>query len=480
MKTRQHFYDLPIPQFRLLKGDCLETLKGLDDNSIDSVVCDPPYELNFMGKAWDNSGIAFSTQVWSECYRVLKPGGHLIAFGGTRTIHRITCAIEDSGFDIRDQICWMQFQGFPKSLNISAQIDKQDANDERRSRFLRFTHWMRSTGLTSKQIDEITNTNMGGHYTTLASQPAIPTQDHWDKLEPHINIEIPDWVIEYVTQRTVESENFKSREVIGQYETQIACGLAGLTASDDPGGNITKPATPEAQKWEGWGTALKPSYEPAILARKPISEPNIAQNVLKWGTGGINVDGCRFAYGDDCWVGPDDKLEQKIVPESSSRGNSVGGFQDGTLRNEYIYDPKNGRWPANIYQCPKPPRSQKEAGLDHLESIAGHQAVGREPDTAALNSPRTGAGRTSNEIKNIHPTVKPIKLMRWLVRLVTPPGGTVLDPFLGSGTTAAASILEGFDVVGCELTDKYWPIIEGRTTHALEQWKQENSQVSLF
>lgn len=372
MQTRQHFYDLPIPQFTLLKGDCLETLRGLDDNSIDSVVCDPPYEINFMNKGWDNSGIAFSTQVWSECFRVLKPGGHLIAFGGTRTIHRITCAIEDSGFDIRDQICWMQFQGFPKSLNISKQLDRM-AGAEREV--------IGQDGRTAQSENTITNFGMG----------------------------FGDW-------------------------------------------EITKPATPEAQKWEGWGTALKPSYEPAILARKPISEANIAQNVLKWGTGGINVDACRFAYGDDCWVGPDD--------------NNIGHT--------------SGRWPANIYQCPKPARSQKEAGLDHLESTPGHEAVGREPDTAALNSPRTGAGRTASEIKNIHPTVKPIKLMRWLVRLITPPGGTVLDPFLGSGTTAASAIQEGFDVVGCELTEKYWPIIEGRTDHALKQWKQDHSQVSLF
>ena len=379
MQTRQHFYDLPIPQFRLLKGDCLETLKGLDDNSIDSVVCDPPYEINFMGKGWDNSGIAFSTQVWSECFRVLKPGGHLIAFGGTRTIHRITCAIEDSGFNIRDQICWMQFQGFPKSLDISKQIDK-----------------------------------MAG----------------------------------------VE------REVVGKSNNGIAGGTGQHNGQNDSYGysgeySITKPATPEAQKWDGWGTALKPSYEPAILARKPISEPNIAQNVLKWGTGGINVDGCRFAYGDDCWVGPDDQNDNHIGHTS-------------------------GRWPANIYQCPKPPRSQKEAGLEHLESEISPAIEHHGPDTLTLNYAGSGAGRTASEIKNIHPTVKPIKLMRWLVRLVTPPGGTVLDPFLGSGTTAAASILEGFDVVGCELTDVYWPIIEGRTTHALEQWKQENSQVSLF
>lgn len=404
MTTRKHFYDLPIPRFQLLKGDCLETLKQVPDNSIDSVVCDPPYEINFMNKGWDNSGIAFSTQVWLECYRVLKPGGHLIAFGGTRTIHRITCAIEDSGFDIRDQICWMQFQGFPKSLNISKQLDRM-AGAQR----------------------EVIGSETKARSSTGAS--ALPTLGG--------DTEYKTW-------------------------------------------NITKPATPEAPKWEGWGTALKPSYEPAILARKPISEPNIAQNVLKWGTGGINVDACRFANGDDCWVGPQtDESHQWDLKKNGIR-DAFAEQPDNTLRVDLTSYKPTGRWPANIYQCPKPPRSQKEAGLEHLMSTPGHQAVGRKPDTAGLNNPRAGAGRTADDIKNIHPTVKPIKLMKWLVRLVTPPGGTVLDPFLGSGTTAAAAIQEGFDVVGCELTEKYWPIIDARTEHAIKQWKQTHSQVTLF
>lgn len=405
----------------------------MPDNSIDSVVCDPPYHLQsivkrfssptaaesqygtdgayrrmskgFMGQSWDGGQIAFETAVWLECYRVLKPGGHLIAFGGTRTIHRITCAIEDSGFDIRDQICWMQFQGFPKSLNISKQIDRM----------------------------------AGAERKVVGTNPNV----------------------------------YRKRGSGGFQDT-------GYVGGKVTGGNsdITKPATPEAQKWDGWGTALKPSYEPAILARKPISEANIAQNVLKWGTGGINVDACRFAYGDDCWVGPnycDDNAQQKS--QTAPQGHTVSLNKAGHTQPTFN---KLGRWPANIYQCPKPPRSQKEAGLEHLESTPGHQAVGREPDTAGLNNPRAGAGRTADEIKNIHPTVKPIKLMRWLVRLVTPPGGTVLDPFLGSGTTAAAAIQEGFDVVGCELTEKYWPIIEGRTEHAIKQWKQAHCQVALF
>ena len=426
---REYFYDLPIPRFTLLKGDCLETLLSLPDNSIDSVVCDPPYHLQsivkrfsspdaaeskfgtdgayrrmskgFMGQTWDGGQIAFDTAVWKQCYRVLKPGGHLIAFGGTRTIHRITCAIEDSGFDIRDQISWIQFMGFPKSLNISKQIDKM-AGVER----------------------EVIGTN------------------------PNVKTGSAGW------QNT------------------------GYVGGKVTGGNaeITKPATPEAQKWDGWGTALKPSYEPAVLARKPISEANIAQNVIKWGTGAINIDACRFAYGDPCWVGPQELSGLKpYTRQVDQRESQVAKYKYVSFTDHPL-----GRWPANIYQCPKPPRSQKESGLEHLESIPGHEAVGRKPDTPGLNNPRAGAGATSTEIKNIHPTVKPIKLMKWLIQLITPPGGTVLDPFLGSGTTACAAIELGFDVVGCELTQKYWPIISGRTDNALNNWKRSNQQLSLF
>ena len=381
--------DKPIPTFNLLKGDCLERLKELPSNSIDSVVCDPPYEINFMSKGWDNSGIAFNVNVWQECLRVLKPGGHLIAFGGARTMHRITCAIEDAGFEIRDQICWAYYQGFPKSLDISKQIDK-----------------------------------MAG----------------------------------------------AERQIVSASENGIAGGTkqhngASKAYGYDSNFTITKPATPEAQKWDGWGTALKPSYEPAILARKPISEDNIAKNVLKFGTGAMNIDKSRFAYGDDCYLAGVER-----PPNGVSENNNW--MPESDKPHVYISSDK-GRWPANVYQCPKPPRSQKEAGLTHLKSVPGHAAVGREPDTAGLNNPRAGAGRTAEEVKNNHPTVKPIKLMRWLTGLVTPPNGTVLDPFLGSGTTAAASILEGFNVVGCEITEDYWAIIEGRVEHALKQWKIE-------
>ena len=303
--------------FRLLKGNCLDMLKELPDNSIDSIVTDPPYELGFMGKSWDATGIAYSVELWSECLRVLKHGGHLVAFSGSRTVFPMGVAIAEAGFEVRDMISWIYTSGFPKSLDIYKQTDK--------------------------------------------------------------------------------------------YEHK------------------------------GWGTALKPAQEPAVLARKPIDSDcsSIAENVLKWGTGAINIDAGRFAYGDNCNFGNTDELDHEI-----------------------------GRWPANVYQCKKPQRSEKEQGLDHLTGKTGAEATQRKEGSDGLNSPRAGAGRTAEHVKNFHPTVKPIKLMRWLCRLLTPQGGTVLDPFLGSGTTAVSAILEGFNAVGCEMTQDYYPIIQGRVNWA--------------
>ena len=368
---RRSYGDMPIPEFRLLKGDCLETLKQLEDNSIDAVLCDPPYHLTsttgndkgFMGKSWDGGDIAFRTDVWRECYRVLKPGGHLVAFGGTRTIHRITCAIEDSGFEIRDQLNWLYFSGFPKSLNIS------------------------------------------------------------------------------------------------------------------------KATSIDAKEWKGWGTALKPAAEPACLARKPLEKGlTVAENVVKWGTGGLNIDKSRFRYGDPCWVGPNEDCSHFW---DDTHQDNFQYYKESTLDRKKpsslkSYKPTGGRWPANIYNCKKPSRAEKEAGLEHLPSITGAEAVGRKEGSAGVNNPRAGAGRTAAEIKNTHPTVKPIGLFSWLANLICRPGGTILDPFVGSGTTAVAGILEGFDVIGCELTPEYWPIIEGRVTWAEKEWKNKHRQYKLF
>jgi DNA modification methylase len=424
--ARKMYGDQVVPQFTLLKGDCLETLKTLEDNSIDSVLCDPPYHLQsivdrygdtdsappkfgtdgafqrssrgFMGKTWDGGDIAFRTDVWKECLRVLKPGGHLVAFGGTRTMHRITCAIEDSGFQVRDQLHWIYFSGFPKNHNISKAIDKA-AGAERKV-------------LGARKRAGSSNTNS-----------------------------------------------------LGVFKNSL---------------EVTKPATPEAEQWSNWGTALKPACEPACLARKPLEKGlTIAENVLKWGTGGINIEESRFAYGDPCWVGP-----QEIGDPNRYKNTSGGSFNGSLSDDKRSFDPvvghPLGRWPANIYQCPKPSRAEKEAGLDHLVKKTGFDLNGRKPENVGHLNAAAGTGRTSTAIANTHPTIKPTKLFEWIAQLITPPGGVILDPFLGSGTTAVSGLTLGFDVVGCELTEEYWPIIEGRVNHALKQWYNANAQYKLF
>jgi len=375
----------------LLHGDCLDRLRELPDCSIDACVTDPPYGLSFMGKAWDYD--VPGAEVWREVLRVLKPGGHLLAFAGTRTQHRMAVQIEDAGFEIRDMIAWVYGSGFPKSLDVSKAIDKCNGDP---NRLHKFTAWMRTTGLTARQLDEITGTNMGGHYLTAASQPAIPTAALWKLIRPHCG-DVPAWVDELVQR--IEAE----REVLGQK-------TAGIANPDDHdrhtiGGStsvvvdITAPATPEAQQWAGWGTALKPALEPITVARKPLVG-TVAANVLEHGTGAINVDGCRV----------------------------------GT---------SSGRWPANLIHD----------GSDEPRELLGDAA--RFFYCAKASKADRGEG-------NMHPTVKPTELMRYLCRLVTPPGGVVLDPFMGSGSTGKAAALEGFRFIGIERDPNYLAIAQQR------------------
>ena len=361
-------------------GDCIEVMRGLPDNSVDAICSDPPYGLGFMGKQWDCAvpGEDFAR----EALRVLKPGGHLIAFAATRTVHRLAVAIEDAGFEIRDQIAWLQWQGFPKSLDVSKAIDQHHGAERA--------------------------------------------------------------VVGKRKQRANKSGSAPMNASVGTYES------------------ITAPATADAKKWEGWGTALKPSQEPAILARKPL-EGTVAENVLRWGVGGLNIDGCRYAYGDPAWPGPNDK--------HAGYANGCGGaeFSVGVEKHSNqefrsaAWDmPDLGRWPANIYQCPKASRSEREAGCEDLPGKTGAAAVERKAGTAGVDNPRAGAGRTADQVKNHHPTVKPTALMRWLVRLVTPPGAVVLEPFCGRGTTLLAAELEGVTCWAIEREPGYCDIIRAR------------------
>jgi len=444
-------------------GDCLAVLKTMPDASVDSIVTDPPYGLSFMGKKWDYD--VPSVEIWAECLRVLKPGGHLLAFAGTRTQHRMAVRIEDAGFEIRDMIAWVYGSGFPKSLDVSKAIDKVNGET---GRLHKFTAWMRTTGLTARQINEMTGTNMGGHYLTSASQPAIPTVALWDVIRPLCG-DVPAWVDELVDR--IEAE----REVIGK-ETK-ARSTSGKSALPTVGGetvyrswDITAPATESARKWAGWGTALKPALEPITVARKPLIG-TVAENVLAHGTGALNVDGCRVPHDREVNLQSIQNCQTQQLGHTVTLNNP--GFSTATYKPE-------GRWPANLIHD----GSEEVAGLfpqttsgkmkpthtNAARSVYGQNAADGyttmetygDSGSAARFFYCAKASKRDRGDDNNHPTVKPTDLMRYLCRLVTPPGGIVLDPFMGSGSTGKAAKLEGFNFIGIELDADYLKIASAR------------------
>jgi DNA modification methylase len=471
-------------------GNNLDILPTLADNSVDSIVTDPPYELGFMGKKWDSSGIAYSVELWRECLRVLKPGGHLLSFGGTRTWHRVAVGIEDAGFEVRDSIAWMYGSGFPKSLDVSKAIDK--GTGENKARQLKFVEWMRSTGITAKQINEATDTQMASHYIGL-SQPAIATADLFDKLRPYLP-EVPEEIERLVAERTgIEWTAYKNREVIGKKDWSNSANhfVPGENHCDRVNLDITAPSTPEAKQWEGWGTALKPAFEPIVVARKPLIG-TVAENVLTHGTGALNIDGSRIGT-------------EIIISRGGRSGAVTGDERTGAALGMYgAHPPLNtehqGRWPANVildeysaelldeqsdasrfFYVAKASKRDRNEGLEELQTRVNGKMMRRANNTS--DEPSDGFERfTTQPAQNFHPTVKPTQLMRYLVKLVTPPGGTVLDPFTGSGSTGKAAILEGFRFIGCELTEDYIPIIEGRLKHAeqMASKAKEKEDEALF
>ena len=449
-------------------GDCLDRLKELPDNSVDSIVTDPPYGISFMAKKWDYD--VPSVDVWTEAMRVLKPGGHALIACGTRTQHRMVVNIEDAGFEIRDVVSWIYGSGFPKSLNISKAIDKCNGDP---NRLEKFTAWMRTTGMKPKAVNNILGTaTMAGHYFDK-TQPAIPTATLWAKLRPHITIEIPAWVDELVDR--IEAE----REVVGSKTAGMGTGQTfGMLQSEGDNINankeidITAPATESAKQWDGWGTALKPACEFFTLCRKPLSEKTIAANVLKWGTGGINVDGCR--------VGTSDNLSNNVTNSTAPTIFASGG----AIRTETH---TQGRFPANLihdgskevldlFPVTKSGIAVKK-NLDGrtynahqewgLKAKAGEDIGYGDKGSASRFFYAAKASKKDREEGNTHPTVKPTDLMRYLCRLITPTGGTVLDPYMGSGSTGKAARREGFRFVGIEREPEYMAIAEARITNAI-------------
>jgi len=385
----------------LLHGDCLERLKELLDCSVDACVTDPPYGLSFMGKAWDYN--VPQAEVWHEVLRVLKPGGHLLAFAGTRTQHRMAVQIEDAGFEIRDMIAWVYGSGFPKSMDVSKAIDKAAG----------------------------------------AKREVVGVREDF------------------------AARANKARKGVSWADNTVA---DGSFTNPDQIGVITAPATPEAQQWEGWGTALKPALEPITVARKPLGG-TVAGNVLRHGTGAINVDGCR--------VGTEDNLNGGFYRDTPDEYQAVCY---GKHKRGGEYKQPAGRWPANLihdgsdevvglFPSPHGAGAKREAGqVKHgnhssMFGINGHDSNGmRYGDTgsAARFFYCAKASKVDRGADNLHPTVKPTELMRYLCRLVTPPGGVVLDPFMGSGSTGKAAVLEGFRFIGIEREAEYLEIARGR------------------
>jgi DNA modification methylase len=445
-------------------GDCIEVMATFEPESIDAIVTDPPYGLGFMGKAWDNAGMLNRTaaqvnsilpaggqaavawnarefqswcEAWArEAYRVAKPGAHLLAFGGTRTYHRLATAIEDAGWEIRDTLVWAYASGFPKSLDVSKAIDKA-AGAEREV-----------VGI--KHAEKYPN-GPGGNTFSVAEGPD------------------------------------------------------GSRIGPQP---LTAPATDLAREWQGWGTALKPAWEPIVLARKPLPG-TVAGNVTEYGTGALNIDGCRIDGSERSGGGPrptrvatggfnmseaGDRPEGGRWPanviltdpifDGDTPGVVGGGIADGGIsvrRNGVAGSPDSpvGNFGAvmapgtpdagygdsgtysRFFLIPKAARTDREPVLGGLPERA-IKAPGMSGVTTVTNGTSDKQYEGNTKRANVHPTVKPTDLMRHLVRLVTPPGGVVLDPFLGSGTTAIAAELEGFEWVGIEREAEYCAIAEAR------------------
>jgi site-specific DNA-methyltransferase (adenine-specific) len=395
----------------IIQGDCLEQMQSLNDNSVDSIVTDPPYGIKFMAKRWDHN--VPDIEIWQEALRVLKPGGHLLCACGTRTQHRMVVNIEDAGFEIRDVVTWMYGSGFPKSLNISKAIDKAAG--------------VKPIGIKPASLG-------------MANNP------QWNELKNQL--------------------------------------IMPETTTDD------------AKQWEGWGTALKPACEFFTLARKPISEKTIAENVLKWGTGGINIDDCRV--GDNEMInqsagnkagGNSLNMSVKGMPQEVNPTINKGRFpanliHDGSQEVLDLFPQTKGCQPhkitsniekykgwgsitqksgevvgykgegsaARFFYCPKASKKDRDEGLEEFDlKVAG-----------GLQGRHDGSLGKQTFSRNTHPTVKPTALMRYLCRLITPPNGVVLDPYMGSGSTGKAAIREGFGFVGIEIDEDYHEIAKAR------------------
>ncbi len=465
-----------MPTYQIIHGDCLEEMRRMIDAGVrvDSIVTDPPYHLStvkrfgkpgsapptsdgatgvykraaagFMGKQWDGGDVAFRPETWGLCYELLKPGGHLVTFGGSRTHHRVWCAVEDAGFEVRDTIMWLYGTGFPKSHDVSKGIDKHGG--EQVAWFGPwFRKWREENGVSQKEVAALFPSITGGLTGCVANWELgfnMPTPEQFNTIRKKYNLPFAD---------LTEAE----REIVGRNDRP-----AGWFSSLD-GHDITIPATEASREWQGWGTSLKPAHEPILLSRRPL-EGTVAGNVLEHGTGAINVDACR--------------VETDEAITNHSRGDesaiSKGIYGDSSAQETHQTDgQKLGRWPANVAhdgseevlgEFAKYGTSGEKARVLNRGGARQREGWGLSADSKGVVHGDSGTparffycakASKADRAGSKHPTVKPVALMRWLARMVTPLGGVILDPFAGSGSTGEAAVLEGFDVVMVEADDGY-------------------------
>ena len=497
--------------FTIHNADSLNLLKTLPDNSVHAVVTDPPYGLGdtspaqvaecllawargetwtpkgsgFMGKSWD--AWVPPPELWREVLRVLKPGGHALVFAGSRTSDLMSLSLRLAGFEVRDTLQWLYGSGFPKSLNIAKNMDWEQAPNDL-SKVYEVTKWIReardAAGIKNKDIDAATNTQMARHWTSTKSQPAIPALHQVSALLQVLKL-TPEQVPEHIVDVLLGDRNRERvslREVLGEAQYTALTGYVGRESNRVNLPIYGAPVRTEAQQWEGWGTALKPAFEPVIMARKPLNG-TVVQNTLEHGCGGINVDGCRVAWSEGEEQGWATKAHEKPSTYDVLGAVDQASHQAGRWPANVILDPEAGALldtqagepVSRFFYSAKASRAEREAGLQGHETKTGAQLTGRQEGSVGLRSAYAGT-RGAQPRANIHPTVKPINLMRYLVRLVTPPHGTVLDPFTGSGSTGCAAVLERVNFIGIERENEYARIATARINYWATQAQADTPQ----
>ena len=400
-------------------GDCLEVMDKLEADSIDAIITDPPYELDFMGKGWDNAGVSFNKETWVKCLRLLKPGGYLLAFGGSRTFHRIACAIEDAGFEIRDTIMWIYGSGFPKSMNISKGIEDK---------------------------------NKYGKANTIAKRKVEQNRDGKE-------------------YKVIQTNNgaMGEKKIVNRMEH--------------------KPVDSSAKQWSGWGTCLKPAFEPIIVARKPF-KGSLVDNILEHGVGGLNIDECRVWNEEQAQLSRNvasGRFPANIIHDGSeeatggmpkTKGCQGKGFKKGDYKSSAVNTtfsrgdcvPYNDFGSASRYfYCAKASKRDRDEGLDEFEEKT---KVFNGKSQSSSKEIKDVEKRFTTRLRNTHPTVKPTALMQYLVRLVCPKGSVILDPFMGSGSTGKATAYEnkdrnaGYSFIGIEQDEQYLEIAKARIKYA--------------